>query len=199
MRTNHALLSAWQRLSIAVFAIVTPIACTPSADEQGSAAVITLTSSSLADGTIPKKYNCEGDGISPALSWSAPPTGTQSYALIMTDPDSPVGFIRHHPFVHWVLYALPATARELPEALPAQPQLPDGTRQANNGNHGIGYAGPCPPADATHRYAFTLYALDVKPELPATASERELRKVMQGHIIGRGQLLASFHRQAVKQ
>jgi Raf kinase inhibitor-like YbhB/YbcL family protein len=198
MRTTRRLLSAWQRLSIAVLAIVTPIACTPSGDEQGSAAVITLTSSSLADGTIPKKYNCEGDGISPALSWTAPPTGTQSYALIMTDPDSPVGFIRHHPFVHWVLYALPATARELPEAIPAQQQLPDGTRQANNGNHTIGYAAPCPIPDATDRYAFTLYALDSKPELPAAASERELRKAMHGHVIGRGQLVASFHRQALK-
>src|SRR3984957_21087549 len=126
MRTSHDLLNAWQRLGIAMFAIVTPIACTQSGDEQGSAAVITLTSSSLADGTIPKKYNCEGDGISPALSWSAPPTGTQSYALIMTDPDSPVGFIRHRAFVHWVLYGFPATARELSAAIPAQPQLPDG-------------------------------------------------------------------------
>src|ERR1700686_5141523 len=146
MRTTRRLLSALQRLSIAVLAIVAPIACTPSADEQGSAAIITLTSSSLADGTIPKKYNCEGDGISPALSWSAPPTGTKSYALIVTDPDSPVGFIRHHAFAHWVLYAL-----------------------------------------------------DSKPELPATASERDLRKAMHGHVIGRGQLVASFHRQGLKQ
>jgi Raf kinase inhibitor-like YbhB/YbcL family protein len=196
--TTGSLLSALQRLGVAVLAIVTPIACTPSADEQGSATVITLTSSSLADGTIPKKYNCEGDGISPALAWTAPPTGTQSYALIMTDPDSPVGFIRHHPFVHWVLYALPATARELPEAIPAQQQLPDGTRQANNGNHNIGYAGPCPPVTTTHRYVFTLYALDSKPELPGAASERDLRKAMHGHVIGRGQLLASFHRENLK-
>src|ERR1700686_4493325 len=179
MRIDRDLVRVLPWMSVALFAIVTPIACTPSSNQQGTAAVITLTSASLADGTLPKKYTCDGDGSSPALSWTAPPTGTQSYVLIMTDLDSRVGFLRRRPFVHWVIYALPADAHEFPEATPPQQQqLPHGARQGNNGNRGLGYAGPCPPATSTHRYAFTLYALDSKPELPGAASEREVRKAM---------------------
>jgi Raf kinase inhibitor-like YbhB/YbcL family protein len=195
MRNNRRLLGSMWWLGIALFAILTPIACAPPPDEQGSAALITLASSSLADGVLLKKYTCDGDGSSPALSWTAPPPGTQSYALIMTDQDAIVGHLRPHPFVHWVIYALPAAARELPEAIPAsQQQLADGTLQGQNGNYGPGYAGPCPPAPAPHRYAFTLYALDVKPDLPGGANERQVRRAMRGHIVGRGQLVASFHR-----
>jgi Raf kinase inhibitor-like YbhB/YbcL family protein len=194
MLTGRSLLRALQRLGVAVLAIATPIACTPSADEQGSAAVMTLTSASLADGTIPKKYNCDGDGISPALAWTAPPTGTQSYALIMTDLDSPVGHLRRHLFEHWVMYGLPADAHAVPEGIPAQPQLTDGTRQGKNGINNIGYAGPCPHGTSPHRYAFTLYALDSKPEFAVAPNGRELLQAIHGHVIGRGQLVASFHR-----
>lgn len=194
MRTNRSLFGALQWVSVAVFAIVTPIACAPSPSKQGTAAVIALTSSSLAGGVIPKKYTCEGDGSSPALSWTAPPSGTQSYALIMTDLDGPVGFLRRHLFVHWVMYALPAEAHELPEGIPAQQQLADGARQGKNGINNIGYAGPCPPRTSPHRYAFTLYALDSKPDLPGAASEREVLKAIHGHVVGKGQLVASFQR-----
>ncbi|HEY4974991.1 MAG TPA: YbhB/YbcL family Raf kinase inhibitor-like protein [Steroidobacteraceae bacterium] len=176
-----------------MFAIVLPIACAPTPEEQGTAAVITLTSSTLAGGVIPKPYTCDGDGRSPALSWGAPPAGTQSFALVTTDLDSRVGHLRPHLFVHWVMYALPAAARELPEAIQGL-QLPDGSLQGKNGNGGLGYAGPCPPVGGPHRYAFTLYALDAKPDLPGAATERELRKAMRGHVIGRGQLVASFQR-----
>jgi hypothetical protein len=183
-----------RRAAFTVVVIVTPIACTPSPGEQDKASGMTLTSSSLADGTIPKKHTCDGDGSSPALSWTAPPAGTQSLALIMTDLDAPVGFLRRHLFVHWVAYALPAATRELPEAVPAQEQLADGSRQGKNGINTIGYAGPCPPGTSPHRYAFTLYALDAKPELSAAARPRELLKAMHGHVIGGGQLIATFHR-----
>src|SRR5450755_1436171 len=193
MFTNRSLLGALQWVSIAVFAIVSPIACAPAPEEQGTAAVITVTSTSLANGVIPKQYTCDGDGRSPALSWTAPPAGTQSYALVMTDLDSRVGHLRPHLFVHWVMYALPAAAHELPEGIQGQ-QLADGSFQGKNGNSGIGYAGPCPPGTGPHRYAFTLYALDAKPDLPAAATERELRRTMRGHVIGRGQLVASFQR-----
>ncbi len=195
MRNTYPRLGALRWLAIALFAIVTPIACAPPAEQQGTAAVITLASSSLAGGVIPSKYACGGEGISPALSWTAPPPGTQSYALIMTDLDGPKGFIKRHLFVHWVIYGLPAAARELPEGIPAsQQQLADGTFQGKNGNYGLGYAGPCPPGIATHRYALTLYALDMKPDLPADANEQALRSAMRGHIVGRGQLIATYHR-----
>jgi Raf kinase inhibitor-like YbhB/YbcL family protein len=195
MSIHRSRRGALQRLVIAGLAIVGPIACTPSVDEPGTAAVITLTSSSVADGVLLAKHTCDGAGTSPALAWGAPPSGTQSYALITTDLDTPMRLLHRHPGVHWLIYALPATARELPEGVAQQQQLADGTLQGKNAISTIGYAGPCPPASATHRYAFTLYALDARPDLPAGASERELVKALRGHVIGKGQLVASFHRQ----
>jgi Raf kinase inhibitor-like YbhB/YbcL family protein len=194
MHSDRSFIGTWQWARVMLFVIAAPIACTPSPGEQDKATGMTVTSTSLADGTIPKKHTCDGEGTSPALAWSTPPAGTQSYALTMTDLDAPVGFLRRHLFVHWVLYGLPAAARELPEAIPAQEQLADGSRQGKNGINNIGYAGPCPPGTAPHRYAFTLYALDSKPDLSAAARERELRRAMHGHVVGGGQLIATFHR-----
>jgi Raf kinase inhibitor-like YbhB/YbcL family protein len=190
---------ALQWLVIAGLVILGPIACTPSVDEPAAAAVITFTSSSVANGVLPAKYTCDGAGISPALAWGAPPSGTQSYALITTDLDTPMRLLHRHPGVHWLIYALPGTARELPEGVAPQQQLADGTPQGKNAISNIGYAGPRPPGSATHRYAFTLYALDARPDLPAGASERELVKALRGHVIGKGQLVASFHRQGPPQ
>ncbi len=179
----------------AVLCLGGPIGCAPPPDEQGTAAVMTLSSSSFTDGVIPAKYTCDGAGISPALSWSAPPAGTRSLVLIMNDLDSIAGHLHRHYFVHWLLYALPADAHELPEAIPPQQQqLTDGARQGKKGPNDFGYGGPCPDGHAPHHYAFTLYALDAKPELAVGASERDVRKAMQGHVIGRGQLVATFHR-----
>ena len=178
----------------AVLCLLGPIGCAPPPDEQGAAAVITLSSASFADGVIPAKYTCDGSGISPALSWSAPPAGTRSLVLIMNDLDSITGHLRRHYFVHWLVFALPADAHELPEGIPPLQQLPDGTRQGKKGPNDFGYGGPCPDGHTPHHYAFTLYALDAQPELAIGASEREVRKAMQGHVIGRGQLVATFHR-----
>jgi hypothetical protein len=194
MRTDRSLAAAVQWVSIAVLAIVTPIACAPAPDEQGTAAVITISSSSFVDGVIPKKYTCDGEGSSPALSWTAPPPGTQSFALIMTDLDSPVGHLRRHLFVHWVMYGLPADAHELPEGILAQQPLTGGARQGKNDINNIGYAGPCPHGTSPHRYAFTVYALDLKPDMPDAPNGRDVLQAIHGHVIGRGQLLATFHR-----
>jgi Raf kinase inhibitor-like YbhB/YbcL family protein len=179
----------------AVLCLLGPIGCAPPPDEQGTAAVITLSSPSLVDGTIPAKYTCDGGSTSPALSWSAPPPGTRSLVLIMNDLDSIAGHLHRHFFVHWLLYSLPADTHELPEGIPPQQQqLPDGARQGKKGPNDFGYGGPCPDGHAPHHYAFTLYALDAQPELPVGATEGEVRKAMQGHVIGRGQLIATFHR-----
>ncbi|MFI4868020.1 MAG: YbhB/YbcL family Raf kinase inhibitor-like protein [Steroidobacterales bacterium] len=196
MATKRQIFSAIRCVGVALCVLATAAACSRSSDEQGNVAVIELTSSSFADGVIPKKYaSCDGNGVSPALSWTVPPTGTQSYVLIMDDMDSPHAFLRGR-FVHWVLYGLAADKRELPEALPPQEQLPDGTHQGKNGVPMVGYVGPCPDDASAHRYVFTLYALDVKPDLPAGASARDLRKAMQGHVIGKGELMARYRRSA---
>jgi len=138
-----------------------------------------LKSSSFAGDAIPGKYQgsaencpCQGKDISPELSWSSPPEHTQSFALIVSDEDSPLWF----NFVHWVVYDLPADKRELAEDIAKQGQLPDGSRQGKNGFDKIGYAGPCPPGHSPHRYVFDLYALNTRLNLPLWGVEAAARK-----------------------
>lgn len=95
----------------------------------------------LHDGDIPNKFTRQGSDISPALAWTQAPPKTQSFALIMEDPDAPDG-----PFVHWLVYDLPAGSAGIPEGLPKESKLQDGALQGKNGFGKIGYSGPCPPA-----------------------------------------------------
>jgi Raf kinase inhibitor-like YbhB/YbcL family protein len=138
---------------------------------------------------IPARYSCDGEDISPALQWSEPPEGTQSLALIADDPDAPVG-----TWVHWVLYNLPAGSRELPEAVPPDLELPDGSRHGQNSWRRGGYGGPCPPS-GTHRYFFKLYALDTTLVLAAGAGKQELLQAMEGHLLAQGELMGIYRRQ----
>lgn len=140
-------------------------------------------------GTIPKKFTCDGPDVSPALKWSDPPSGTQSFAVIMDDPDAPMG-----TWVHWVLYDLPADARELPEGVPKQSELSSGARQGRNDFPHVGYGGPCPPRGPAHRYFFKLYALDGKTGLKAGATKADLEKAMKGHVLGQGELMGRYKR-----
>ena len=152
--------------------------------------VLPVSSSAFREGDrIPTKYTCEGQDISPPLAWSEPPAGTQSFALIVDDPDAPGGV-----FTHWVLFNIPPDSCELPEAVPAQSQLPSGALQGKNDFGKIGYGGPCPPPGRPHRYQFTLYALDRLLDLKAGASKRQVLEAMQGHILAQGQLTGMFQR-----
>jgi hypothetical protein len=148
-----------------------------------------ITSTSFQGSQIPAKFTCNGAGISPQLAWTAPPAGTQSLALIVTDPDAPRG-----TFVHWVLYDLPAGTQSLPEGLPTQGQLADGSRQGRNDFGEIGYGGPCPPGHSPHHYVFTLYALDGKLNLPVGATRAQVESAMQGHTLARGELIGLYQR-----
>lgn len=139
-------------------------------------------------GPIPAQYTCTGSDVSPALTWSEPPAGTQSFALIMDDPDAPAG-----TWVHWVLFNIPASARGLAEAIPVGETLPDGSMQGRNSSGELGYNGPCPPS-GTHRYFFKLYALDEMLGLSAGADKGELLKAMEGHILAQGELMGTFSR-----
>jgi Raf kinase inhibitor-like YbhB/YbcL family protein len=151
---------------------------------------ISLSSPAFKDGeTIPVKYSCEGQDVSPPLTWSEPPEGTQVFALIMDDPDAPGGV-----FTHWVLFNLTPDSRDLPEALATQAELPSGTRQGRNDFGRIGYGGPCPPSGRPHRYQFTLYALDQLLDLKAGAAKNQLIGAMQGHILAQGQLTGIYQR-----
>ena len=149
-----------------------------------------LTSTSFQEGSrIPVKFTCNGAGVSPQLAWSAPPAGTASYALIVTDPVAP-----RRTFVHWVLYGLPAVAQALPEGVLGLGQLVDGGRQGRNDFGDLGYGGPCPPPGSPHHYIFTLYALDAKLNLPVGATRARIEAAMQGHILAIGRLIGLFER-----
>lgn len=151
---------------------------------------LTLASDAFANGgSIPVKYSCNGRDISPALAWSEPPAGTQSFALIMDDPDAPSGW------THWVLYNIPADARGLPEDLAVTGKnVPEGQGNPFTGKNSwgeVGYGGPCPPS-GTHRYFFRLYALDEMVGLLPGATKGELLKAMEGHILAQGELVGTF-------
>ncbi|MGA7858031.1 MAG: YbhB/YbcL family Raf kinase inhibitor-like protein [Terracidiphilus sp.] len=148
-----------------------------------------LTSTSFREGRIPRVYTCDGNDTSPELAWSAPPAATKSFALIAIDPDAPMG-----TFVHWVLYNLPPSARELPEGMPKQGQFADGTKQGQNDFPRTGYGGPCPPRSSTHRYIFVLYALDTMLDLPAGATRAQIEESIKGHIVAHGELAARYSR-----
>lgn len=140
-------------------------------------------------GDIPAQHTCDGSDRSPALNWNAPPEGTQSFALLLEDPDAPRG-----TWVHWVLYDLPPTERELPAGVPPERTLPSGARQGRNDFGGTGYGGPCPPPGPAHRYYFRLYALDKKLELPAGSTRAQADRSMRGHILADAELMGRYQR-----
>lgn len=149
----------------------------------------TLSSPAFAAGQdIPVRYTCDGEDLSPPLRWSDPPEGTRSLALIMDDPDAPLG-----TWTHWVLFNLPPDQQVLAEGLPPRNKLDNGAVQGKNSWRRFGYGGPCPPT-GTHRYRFTLYALDTVLDLgPGTDADR-LRQAMAGHVLAESRLEALYGR-----
>ncbi len=153
----------------------------------GSAAKMTLTSSAFKEGgMIPKKYTCDGPDVSPPLNWENVPAQAKSLAMIVDDPDAPMG-----TWVHWVIFNMPSGITGLPENVPPKDSLPDGSLQGKNDFRNYGYGGPCPPG-GTHRYFFKLYALDSVLRLKAGCSKSDLLKAMQGHVIGEGELMGRY-------
>jgi Raf kinase inhibitor-like YbhB/YbcL family protein len=157
-----------------------------------------LTSSAFKNGQpIPRKFTGEGDDVSPPLNWDEPPDGTEELALICDDPDAPSA----EPWVHWVIYGMPAGVRSLPEGIAAkQPELknPVAARQGKNSwDSGVtvGYRGPMPPpSHGTHHYHFKLYALDHKLELGPSATKNQLSAAMKGHVLGEAELIGTYER-----
>jgi Raf kinase inhibitor-like YbhB/YbcL family protein len=142
---------------------------------------------------IPRKHTGDGNNVSPPLQWSGAPSGTQELAVIVDDPDAP----RPQPWVHWVLYKIPATTTSLPEGVPPSQRLPDpaGSLQGRNSWGKIGYGGPEPPrGHGTHHYHFKLYALDTKLDLEPGAEKEELLEAMDGHILAQGELIGMYER-----
>ena len=158
------------------------------AQTQGETMKISSASFSAGE-MIPKKFTCDGPDASPRLNWTEPPAKTQSFALIMDDPDAPAG-----TWVHWVLFDLPADTRELAEGVAKQEQVANGARQGRNDFGKIGYGGPCPPAGNPHRYFFKLYALDAKLNLKAGATKADVEGAMKGHILAHAEVIGKYGR-----
>ncbi len=153
-----------------------------------------LTSSAFGENqSIPKVYTCEGNDVSPPLSWSGIPLSAKSLALIVDDPDAPDPAAPKMTWVHWVLYNIPPSATGLPEGVSAS-ALPKGTLEGNNDWHRTGYGGPCPPV-GRHRYFHKLYALDtVLPDLNHP-DKKALEKAVKGHIIAETQLVGTYQKE----
>jgi Raf kinase inhibitor-like YbhB/YbcL family protein len=148
-----------------------------------------LTSSAFQQGDpIPVIYSCDGENTSPRLTWTNPPAGTQSLALIFDDPDAPGG-----TWVHWVLFNLPAETRSLPEAVSPDPTLANGALHGLNSWGSVGYGGPCPPG-GEHRYFFKLYALDSVLDLEVGAAKEQLLAAMADHIVAEVELMGTYSR-----
>lgn len=146
-----------------------------------------ITSPAFANAeAIPADYSCKGRNISPTLTWSEPPDAAQSFALIMDDPDAPMG-----TWVHWVIFNIPASTRDLKEGASTDPQISDGSLQGKTSAGSNGYHGPCPPS-GTHRYFFKLYALDTMLDLSSDADKKDLLAAMEGHILANAELMGTF-------
>ena len=147
---------------------------------------MSLTSQAFVNGgAIPARYTCSGADVSPPLSWNGVPGGTRSLALTVIDPDAP-----GRPFVHWVVFNVPAAATDLGES--AQPA--EGTIEGRNDFGSTGYRGPCPPPGSPHHYHFRLYALDNELSLKSGASESSFQDAIKGHVLASGELVGTFKR-----
>jgi len=138
--------------------------------------------------TIPIKFTCDGSDIAPSLLWENPPANSESYTLIVHDPDAPGG-----DWIHWVVYNIPASKRSLSETSSSEVTYPDGMHQGRNSWHQTKYGGPCPPS-GTHRYFFTLYALDSILDMEGGANYQEVMAAMQSHILAQATSMGTYSR-----
>jgi Raf kinase inhibitor-like YbhB/YbcL family protein len=161
------------------------------ADEAISATIVVTSSSAVPGGPLPLVYTDYGEKISPALQWTGVPATGRSLVVVMEDSDAR----EPKPFVHWLLYNLPATTTSLPEALPGLPRLPEleGALQGRNSRGTIGYFGPRPPRiDPAHHYHFQIFAVTEMLSLPPSASREALLEALTGRVVATGDLIVTF-------
>jgi len=166
------------------------VCCGAGCAEQGEGKMkITVVSPAFkARAPVPAKYTCDGEDVSPPLTWHNVPKDAQSIVLICDDPDAPAG-----TWVHWVCYDIPPDVAALDENMPPAETLPCAGRQGVNDFGNIGYGGPCPPG-GTHRYFFKVCALDTVLGLPAGQTKKQIEKAMQGHVLASGELIGVYSR-----
>jgi Raf kinase inhibitor-like YbhB/YbcL family protein len=151
---------------------------------------LALTTTSFEpDGYIPEKFTCDGEDITPDLSWDGAPEGTETYVLIVDDPDAP-----GRVFTHWVVYNIPPNVRGFEEGMSAFEIVKAGASQGKNDFGQVGYGGPCPPQGKPHHYHFRLYALDTELDIPSGLGKNTVLSVMKGHVLAETEIVGLYRR-----
>lgn len=178
-------------------ALVALVALSATVAAQQEPAKITVTSPAFEHGRpLPVDYTADGKNISPPLAWTNLPAATKEIAVIHEDPTAPTP----QPFVHWVIYKIPATAKGLPENISADPTVAmptelGGAIQGISGFRRPGYRGPAPPKPGkVHEYHFIVYALDAPLDVQPGLNKTQLLDAMKGHIIGQGEIIGTYER-----
>jgi Raf kinase inhibitor-like YbhB/YbcL family protein len=212
MKTSLSILSSRAGLTLGLAMLLGLAGCGSSAQEprsDRSASVqaepspgdkkmtLQVTSSAFSQGhPIPKKHTGEGTDVSPSLAWSDVPEGTKELTLICDDPDAPTA----EPWVHWVIYKIPADTKGLPEGVPRKSRLkePYGALQGRNSwpaADAIGYRGPMPPpGHGVHHYYFKLYALDTQLDVESGLEKKAILEKIADHILAEGVLMGTYQR-----
>ena len=158
--------------------------------ERSLIASIAISSAAFDDGkSIPVEYTCDGNNTSPHLRWSDVPAATRSIAILVDEPDTPEGILRH-----WSVYNIPSGYRSLPAGQANIAKLKDSIRQASNAFDKVGYSGPCPPEGKDHEYAFFIYALSEIIDLDDDANPLDISTALRGKVIGIGSFSGIYAR-----
>lgn len=179
-------------MMVCLIAVLPALAAGFSANGGEKKMSFTIKSRDFTDGgELPKRFTCEGEDLSPELAWNGAPSGVKSFALIVDDPDAPIG-----TFTHWVVYDIPASFKRLGRGAGNEALPKDGMKYGHTDFGRMGYGGPCPPkGHGRHRYYFRLTALDVATlGLPAGASRNEVLGAMKGHALAEASTMGVFER-----
>lgn len=161
----------------------TPLPQNPSGEPRAGKTLEVTSDAFEPNGAIPRDFTCEGEDVSPPLSWSNVPPDTQSIAIMVDDPDAPGG-----TFLHWLVTGISGSATSIRKAA----DLPERAVAVKNDKGLAGYSGPCPPS-GRHRYRFKVFALDRSPGSPQTRTDFE--RAIQGHVLAHGVLVGTYEKQ----
>lgn len=161
-------------------------------DETPKASTMKISCDDFSGGDrVPEKFTADGADVSPSLRIEGADKKAVSFALIMDDPDAPMG-----TFTHWTIWNIPSKISMIPEAVPKEMEVKSlgGARQGSTDFGEVGYGGASPPPGPVHRYRFKIYALDTMLDLKAGASLKDLEKAMKGHVISEATLTGLYGR-----
>lgn len=191
-------MSSVHRLPAATLALALLAAAASPHDVRAQAPhTFVVESATMSTGRMmPRDYSPDGGNLSPPLTWRGLPEGTRQLAVICQDH----GAGNPPPWVHWIIYNIPASATGLPEGIPFDPAdpMPPGLEGATQGSNGWGlsmYRGPAPPGGTLHHYDFAVFALDAELDLPPGLTRAELLEAIDGHVIGQGNMVPIYRRQ----